>query len=116
MLVGNTGLTILGSLSRMLRESFVIYNADCSRFYFICYLTTLPVSGLYSIGDRLVNEYGAVWGIRIDGGKPKDSEKTCSGDTSSTINPALSDLGWNPGRSSEKPTINPLSYGTVYQF
>jgi hypothetical protein len=39
-----------------------------SQSFFPCYLTTLSVSGLYSIGDRLINEYGTVGGMRIGRG------------------------------------------------
>jgi hypothetical protein len=32
------------------------------------YLTTLAVSRLYNVGDRMINEYGAVCGMRIGRG------------------------------------------------
>jgi hypothetical protein len=32
----------------------------------VCYLTTLPVSILYSVDDGMMNKYGAVCGMRID--------------------------------------------------
>jgi hypothetical protein len=34
----------------------------------VCYLVTLSLLRLYSISDRMVNEYGAVGGIRIGRG------------------------------------------------
>jgi hypothetical protein len=32
---------------------------------FVGYLTTLPVSRLYTVDNRMINEYGAVGGMRI---------------------------------------------------
>jgi hypothetical protein len=47
-------------------------------------------------------------------GKPKYSEKTCPGATSSTTNPTWPDLWSNPGRCGGKPETNRLSYGMAY--
>jgi hypothetical protein len=44
-------------------------------------------------------------------GKPKYSEKTCTGATLSTTNPTWPDLGSNPGRRGGKPATNRLNYG-----
>jgi hypothetical protein len=35
---------------------------------FVCYLTTLAISKLCSVGDRFVSKYGAVGGMRIGRG------------------------------------------------
>jgi hypothetical protein len=42
----------------------------------------------------------------------KYSEKTCLSTNLSTINSALSDQGWNPGRHGRKPESSHLSYDT----
>jgi hypothetical protein len=46
-------------------------------------------------------------------GKPKYSEKTCPGSTSSTTNPTWPDPDSNPGRRGGKPATNRLSYGAA---
>jgi hypothetical protein len=37
----------------------------------------LSVSRLYSVDDRMINEYGALGGMSTGRGKMKYSEKTC---------------------------------------
>jgi hypothetical protein len=39
----------------------------------VCYLTTVTVSGLYGIDDKMINEYGIVGGMRI--GRENRSKK-----------------------------------------
>jgi hypothetical protein len=58
----------------------------------------------------MVNEYGAVGGMRIGRGN-KCSEDTCTRSSLSTTNPTLSDLGMNSGRSGGKKTTKVPSYG-----
>jgi hypothetical protein len=41
------------------------------------YLTTLSAWRLHSVGDGMINEYGAVGGIGTGKGKPKYSGETC---------------------------------------
>jgi hypothetical protein len=43
--------------------------AECVR-----YLTTLPISRLYRVYDRMINEYGAIVGLRIGRGSPSSQE------------------------------------------
>jgi hypothetical protein len=42
---------------------------------FSCYIKTLSVSRLYSISDRMSNEYGAVGGMRIGRGSQSTPRK-----------------------------------------
>jgi hypothetical protein len=46
----------------------------------------LPVAGLYRAYDRMINEYGALCGMKI-GREPKYSEKACLGTVFFTTNP-----------------------------
>jgi hypothetical protein len=59
------------------------------------------------------NKCGAVCGMRIDGGKPKHTEKTSPNATLSTTNPTRLDPGSKLGRQSGKPVTNRLSQGTT---
>jgi hypothetical protein len=43
--------------------------------FFVCYLTTLSVSILYSVNDRMINECGAVTRIRISRGSQSTRRK-----------------------------------------
>jgi hypothetical protein len=62
---------------------------------------------------------GWSWGWRIIRwnedwqGKPKYSEKTCTGATLSTTNPTWPDPGLNTGRRGGKPATNRFSYGAA---
>jgi hypothetical protein len=40
----------------------------CFNFFEVSYLTTLSVSRLYSVDNRMINECGTVGGMRIDRG------------------------------------------------
>jgi hypothetical protein len=53
------------------------WNTEEMAFFFspFSYLTTPPVLTLYSVGDRMINEYGAVSGMRIGRGNRSTSRK-----------------------------------------
>jgi hypothetical protein len=80
------------------------YNTNFS----IGHLTTLPVSKLFGVDDRIINECGAVGGVRIGRGNHST--------TSSTTNPTWLGLGSNPDRRGWKSTTKSLSYGTAYYY
>jgi hypothetical protein len=44
-------------------------------FFKVCYLTTLSVAKLYSVDDRIINECGAVGGMRIGRGNGSTRRK-----------------------------------------
>jgi hypothetical protein len=67
---------------------------------------------MYSVGDKTVNAYGAVGGMRI--GRRNRITWRKPARHFFTINPTLPHLGSKPGRSGEKPETNRLSYGTAY--
>jgi hypothetical protein len=46
-------------------------------FFLVCYLTMLSISSLYTIGDRMVNEYGAVGGMRMGRGNQSTHMPLC---------------------------------------
>jgi hypothetical protein len=53
-------------------------SQDPSRFkvcLLFCCLTKVLISSLYSVHDTMINEYGAVGGIRIDSGNRSTSRK-----------------------------------------
>jgi hypothetical protein len=45
----------------------------CTQLLYLCYLTTLSVLRLNSVSDRMINECGAVGGIRIGRGNQSSS-------------------------------------------
>jgi hypothetical protein len=45
---------------------------------YVCYITTLSGSRLYTVDDRMINEYGAVGGMRIGGGNSSPRRKHAS--------------------------------------
>jgi hypothetical protein len=45
-----------------------IYTRRLISLIFVAYLTTLSVLRLYSVDDRMVNEYGAVGGLKVGRG------------------------------------------------
>jgi hypothetical protein len=62
----------------------------------------------------MIDECGAVGGMRIGKGNRKYSEKTSPNSTSSTTNPTWPDLGPIPARRSGKPATDRLSYGMAF--
>jgi hypothetical protein len=47
---------------------YTVYYRQCNLFRviaIICYLTTLSVSGLYSVDERMIKEYGALSGLEL---------------------------------------------------
>lgn len=60
------------------------YSNEVPLIILYCYLMMLSVSKLYSVDDRIINEYAAVCKTRIIKGNP---EKTYSNVTLSTTNP-----------------------------
>jgi hypothetical protein len=77
-----------------------------------CHIMALSVSRLYSISDRVINEYGVVGWMRID--KENWSMwKTCPSVILCTTNPSWSGLGLNSSHSCEKLATNSPSCGTA---
>jgi hypothetical protein len=52
----------------------------------VCYLTMMSISKLHSVHDRMINECGAVGGMRIGRGK-RNTQKTLASATLFTTRP-----------------------------
>jgi hypothetical protein len=68
------------------------------------------ISRPYSIGDEMIDEYGAVGGMRTDRGDRSTWRKPAPV-TLSTADPTLPDLGSNSGHHGGKLVTDCLSYG-----
>jgi hypothetical protein len=77
----------------------------------IRYLTTLPVYRLYSINNNMINEDGAIRGIKTGRVNSRSWEETCPRATCPLQNPTRTDVESNPGCCSGKPAIYCLRYG-----
>jgi hypothetical protein len=83
------------------------------QYSYVGYLTTLPVTRLYTVDDKMINERGAVGGIKM--GRANLSPRRQADPMTFCplqITPCPV-LGSNPGQLRWKPAINRLSYGTA---
>jgi hypothetical protein len=80
-------------------------TATTSPFTFLLFNNTVSIktTRLYSLNDRVINEYQAVGGMRIQNWKYL--EKTYPSTTSSTTNSTWPDLGLNTDCHDGKPAI-----------
>jgi hypothetical protein len=77
-------------------------NYLCVSNLFRCYEKTLPVRRLYGVGDRMIDEYEVIGGMRIGKGNGSSLRNPV---TLSTTNPTCPDLGSKPGRRDGIPAL-----------